>query len=133
MFKTDDTRIVAIQELLPPVALLEAFPTTAKEARTVFESRQAIHNILQNQDPRLLVIIGPCSIHDLQSAHEYADLLLAQREKLKSPAPPVAGRGFSTTPIWTAPITSTMACASAASSCWIWCARACRWRWNIWT
>ena len=83
MFKTDDTRIVAIQELLPPVALLEAFPTTAKEARTVFESRQASHNILQNQDPRLLVIIGPCSIHDLQSAHEYADLLLAQREKYK--------------------------------------------------
>ena len=83
MFKTDDTRIIKIQELLPPVALLERYQTSDEDVRRVFEVRQAIHDILRNRNPRLLVVIGPCSIHHLKSAHEYADRLLKEREKYK--------------------------------------------------
>ncbi|AIJ07137.1 MULTISPECIES: 3-deoxy-7-phosphoheptulonate synthase AroG [Edwardsiella] len=81
-YQNDDLRITQIKELLPPVALLEAFPATACAAGTVSQTRSAIHRILQGQDDRLLVIIGPCSIHDPQAAKEYASRLLALRSAL---------------------------------------------------
>ncbi|ELM3723230.1 3-deoxy-7-phosphoheptulonate synthase AroG [Edwardsiella piscicida] len=81
-YQNDDLRITQIKELLPPVALLEAFPATACAASTVSQTRSAIHRILQGQDDRLLVIIGPCSIHDPQAAKEYASRLLALRSAL---------------------------------------------------
>ena len=82
-YQTDDVRIKQIKELLPPIALLERFPATSTAIKTVYNGRQAIHKILDNQDNRLLVIIGPCSIHDPEAALAYADKLLALREKYK--------------------------------------------------
>lgn len=82
-YQNDDLRIRDIKELLPPVALLEKFPATDKAARTVAQARDAIHQILQQQDDRLLVVIGPCSIHDPVAAKEYASRLLQLREELK--------------------------------------------------
>ncbi len=82
-YQNDDLRINDIKELLPPVALLEKFPATERAAKTVSQARSAIHNILRGSDDRLLVVIGPCSIHDTQAAKEYAGRLLALREELK--------------------------------------------------
>ncbi|MCU5774225.1 3-deoxy-7-phosphoheptulonate synthase AroG [Erwiniaceae bacterium BAC15a-03b] len=81
-YQNDDLRIKEIKELLPPVALLEKFPATDKAAETVSLARQAIHNILKNKDDRLLVVIGPCSIHDTEAAKEYGARLLKLREEL---------------------------------------------------
>lgn len=82
-YQNDDLRIKEIKELLPPVALLEKFPATERAAQTVSQARQAIHQILTGQDDRLLVVIGPCSIHDTEAAQEYAARLLTLREQLK--------------------------------------------------
>ncbi|AYZ31973.1 3-deoxy-7-phosphoheptulonate synthase AroG [Serratia sp. FDAARGOS_506] len=82
-YQNDDLRINDIKELLPPVALLEKFPATERAAKTVSQARSAIHNILRGSDDRLLVVIGPCSIHDTKAAKEYAERLLALREELK--------------------------------------------------
>ncbi|WP_226569269.1 3-deoxy-7-phosphoheptulonate synthase AroG [Mangrovibacter yixingensis] len=82
-YQNDDLRINEINELLPPVALLEKFPATDNAAATVSGARNAIHNILTGQDDRLLVIIGPCSIHDPKAAQAYAARLLEMREALK--------------------------------------------------
>ncbi|MBS0969556.1 3-deoxy-7-phosphoheptulonate synthase [Chimaeribacter arupi] len=82
-YQNDDLRIKEINELLPPVALLEKFPATDKAAETVSHARSAIHKILKGNDDRLLVVIGPCSIHDPEAAKEYAGRLLALREELK--------------------------------------------------
>jgi len=83
MIKTDDVNITAIKELLPPIALLEKFPATQKIKETVSESREAISKILSNKDDRVLVIIGPCSIHDTEAALDYASKLAPLREKYK--------------------------------------------------
>ncbi|WP_429056158.1 3-deoxy-7-phosphoheptulonate synthase AroG [Aeromonas jandaei] len=81
--QTDDVRISEIKELLPPVAVLEKFPATETASSTVFDSRQAIHRILNGEDDRLLVVIGPCSIHDPVAAIEYGKRLKALRDELK--------------------------------------------------
>ena len=83
-YQNDDLRIRDIKELLPPVALLEKFPATAEAASTVYRCREAIQNILQGQDDRLLVVIGPCSIHDPKAALEYAGRLLSLRNELSA-------------------------------------------------
>ncbi|AIA70335.1 phospho-2-dehydro-3-deoxyheptonate aldolase, Phe-sensitive [Pectobacterium atrosepticum SCRI1043] len=81
-YQNDDLRIKEINELLPPVALLEKFPATEKAAETVSFARTAIHKILNGNDDRLLVVIGPCSIHDTKAAKEYAARLLTLRSEL---------------------------------------------------
>lgn len=83
MLQTDDIRINQVKELLPPVAVLEKFPATETAAQTTFEARQAIHQMLEGKDDRLLVIIGPCSIHDPQAALEYGQRLKVLRDELK--------------------------------------------------
>ena len=83
-YQTDDLRIKEIKELLPPARLLADFPITDKAAETVYETRQAIHRILHGADDRVLVITGPCSIHDTKAAKEYAARL--QEAKLRSAA-----------------------------------------------
>lgn len=83
-YQNDDVRIEAINELLPPVALLEKFPATEKAAVTVAGAREAIHNILTGEDDRLLVVIGPCSIHDTKAALEYARRLLDIRSRFNN-------------------------------------------------
>ncbi|MHA2939650.1 3-deoxy-7-phosphoheptulonate synthase AroG [Vibrio sp. RC27] len=82
MFKNDDVRIKRIKELLPPVAILERFAATEVSASTVYNAREAIHNILTDKDDRLLVVIGPCSIHDPEAAIEYGKRLKVLREEL---------------------------------------------------
>ncbi|REL29509.1 3-deoxy-7-phosphoheptulonate synthase AroG [Thalassotalea euphylliae] len=84
MYQTDDIRINKIKELLPPVALIERFPATEQASATVFEGRQAISNIFNGKDDRLLVVIGPCSIHDTKAAIEYGQRLVKLREKYKA-------------------------------------------------
>ncbi len=81
-YGTDDLRIVNIQEVTPPVELHEAFPVSAGAADTITATRRAIHDILCGTDDRLLVIIGPCSIHDPNAALEYASRLKTLRDKL---------------------------------------------------
>ncbi|WP_022940839.1 3-deoxy-7-phosphoheptulonate synthase AroG [Psychromonas hadalis] len=83
MIKTDDVHITAIKELLPPIALLEKFPATEEIKKIVAGSREAISKILSNKDDRVLVIIGPCSIHDTEAALDYASKLAPLRAKYK--------------------------------------------------
>ncbi|MDR5616784.1 3-deoxy-7-phosphoheptulonate synthase AroG [Arsenophonus sp.] len=83
-YKNDDIRIKQIKELLPPVALLEKFPATDKAALTVQTARESIHQILTGKDDRLLVVIGPCSIHDPKAAIEYAQKLKKIHDELKN-------------------------------------------------
>lgn len=82
-YKTDDLRIENIKELLPPVALMERYPATHEAAAAVVAGRQGIHNILHGKEQRLLVVVGPCSIHDPEAAVTYAKNLLPLREKYK--------------------------------------------------
>ncbi len=79
----DDVRIQEIKELIPPAHVLREFPATPKAAETTFEARQDIHRILFGADDRLLVVIGPCSIHDADAALEYANRLKAEAERVK--------------------------------------------------
>ncbi|MCP3672986.1 MAG: 3-deoxy-7-phosphoheptulonate synthase AroG [Gammaproteobacteria bacterium] len=79
--QNDDVRIHKIKELLPPVALIERFPASEKAVETVFLARNSIHNIFNDKDDRLLVVIGPCSIHDPTAALEYATRLMKLREQ----------------------------------------------------
>ncbi len=81
-YPTDDLRIRAIKEVVPARVLHERYPITEEAARTVFETRQQIHRILHGEDDRLLVVIGPCSIHDIDAAMEYASRLKEQKERL---------------------------------------------------
>ncbi|BBL69415.1 3-deoxy-7-phosphoheptulonate synthase AroG [Methylogaea oryzae] len=82
-FATDDLRICEIKEVIAPVEAHREYPITESAARTVSEARHAIHRILQGEDDRLLVIVGPCSIHDPDAALEYGRRLLEQRRLLE--------------------------------------------------
>ncbi len=79
----DDVRIQEIKELIPPAHVLREFPATPKSAEVAFEARQDIHRILYGADDRLLVVIGPCSIHDADAAIEYAKRLKVEADRLK--------------------------------------------------
>jgi 3-deoxy-7-phosphoheptulonate synthase len=81
-YQTDDLRIKEIKELLPPEHVLREFPIVEKAAQNVFETRQVIHRILHGADDRLLVIMGPCSIHDVKAAKEYARKLKNEKDRL---------------------------------------------------
>ena len=83
-FKTDDLRIRAIHELAPPAHLIREFPCTKKAAGLVHDTREAVHRVLHGMDDRLVVVIGPCSIHDVDAAKDYAGRLLEQRQRLAS-------------------------------------------------
>lgn len=73
---TDDLRIAALRPLLPPAILMEEeFPLTEDAANTVVQTRLQAADILHGRDDRLLVVVGPCSIHDTKAALEYGNLL----------------------------------------------------------
>ncbi len=82
--KTDDLRIRGIKEVIAPEAIHKQFQSTENAQNTVIQTRQAIHNILKGEDDRMIVIIGPCSIHDVKAAKEYALLIKTAREKLEN-------------------------------------------------
>ncbi len=79
---TDDVRITGVEEVHSPATLFKEFPLTEAIAKTVFDAREASHKILQGEDDRLIVVVGPCSIHDVDAALEYAKKLEVLREEL---------------------------------------------------
>jgi 3-deoxy-7-phosphoheptulonate synthase len=79
--RLDDLRITQVRPLLPPAILLEEIPITERASELVATTRQAIANVLTGQDPRLVIVVGPCSIHDTTAAVEYAKRLLPLRER----------------------------------------------------
>ena len=78
----DDVRIQEIKELAPPAHVLREFPATPEAALTAHQTRTSIHRILYGADDRLLVVIGPCSIHDADAAMEYARKLKREADRL---------------------------------------------------
>jgi 3-deoxy-7-phosphoheptulonate synthase len=79
--RTEDLRIQRTKVVLPPVFLEEELPTTETAAETVYRARAEVTRILEGKDHRLVVIAGPCSIHDTAAAIEYAKLLKQASEK----------------------------------------------------
>src|SRR5689334_6918297 len=79
--QTDDLRIRRLEMLSPPSQVIGEAPASFMIAETVEGSRATIHRILHGQDDRLLVVIGPCSIHDPQAAADYAGRLAAERRR----------------------------------------------------
>lgn len=75
LYPTDDLRIKWTKVLLPHVFLEEELPVTEQASATVFKARNEISNILTGKDRRLIVVVGPCSIHDTEAAREYAQRL----------------------------------------------------------
>ena len=104
--RTDDLRIIGIQELDPPEQIHKEFPISETAAETTHSARQAIHRILYGEDDRALVVIGPCSIHDVAAAREYAehlanlipeleqDLLIVMRVYFEKPRTIVGWKGL---------------------------------------
>ena len=80
-YLTDDLRIAEIKEVANPLTVCEEFPLTEHAARVTWEARRDIQNIMDHKDDRLVVIAGPCSIHDPEAALEYASRLAAERRR----------------------------------------------------
>nr|VFK11237.1 MAG: 3-deoxy-D-arabinoheptulosonate-7-phosphate synthase [Candidatus Kentron sp. LPFa] len=103
---TDDLRIKAINDVASPVEVHGEFPITEQAARTTSQTRQTIHEILEQKDDRVLVVVGPCSIHDPKGAKEYAtqlqamqrefsdDLLIVMRVYFEKPRTTVGWKGL---------------------------------------
>ncbi len=83
MPQTKDLRIIGTKEIQTPEALMQELPLSEVAANTVAATRQQIYDVLDGKDDRLVVIIGPCSIHDTDAAHEYADRLRKLMDELK--------------------------------------------------
>jgi len=83
MQSTHNWHIQATRPIITPRQLSEALPLTAELAETVVAGRHTVQNILDRKDGRLLVIVGPCSIHDPVAAVDYARHLLPLRNELK--------------------------------------------------
>ncbi len=106
VYNTDDLRVREIIELAPPANLMHEFPVTDRASATVFRARQEIHRIMHRGDDRLLVIVGPCSIHDYDAAIDYAkrlqalrltlepDLTIVMRVYFEKPRTTVGWKGF---------------------------------------
>jgi 3-deoxy-7-phosphoheptulonate synthase len=105
-YKTDDLRIESIKAVASPSVICEELPITDEAAKITALTRNAIHDILHGQDNRLIVITGPCSIHDIDAAKEYAsrlkpliddysdDLLIIMRVYFEKPRTTVGWKGL---------------------------------------
>ncbi|MEO1095246.1 MAG: 3-deoxy-7-phosphoheptulonate synthase [Cyanobacteria bacterium J06638_28] len=82
MHKTQDLHVVETRPLASPALIHHELTLTAAAAALVTETRDRIRNILYNEDRRLLVIVGPCSVHDVDAALEYGQKLAGLREEL---------------------------------------------------
>ena len=82
-YQTDDIRITGMQEVIPPESLMHELPITSEISSLVFKSRQDIAQVIHKQDPRLLAIVGPCSIHDPKAAIDYAQRLANAAQQYK--------------------------------------------------
>jgi 3-deoxy-7-phosphoheptulonate synthase len=104
--RTDDLRITQVRPLIPPAILLEELPITEQASNVVSDTRAAITQILAGHDPRLVAIVGPCSIHDTRCAVEYATrlkpladryrdhLLIVMRSYFEKPRTSVGWKGL---------------------------------------
>lgn len=105
-YKTDDLRISGLQEVLAPEELHREYPITDQASDTVHRTRQAIHDILHGNSDRLMVIVGPCSIHDPKAGRDYAtglktlidelqdDLCIVMRVYFEKPRTTVGWKGL---------------------------------------
>lgn len=105
-YKTDDLRIKEIKTVTSPALLCAEIVVDTEAAKTVYNTRQAVHEILVGNDDRLLMIVGPCSIHDIESAKEYAsklrpliekyttDLLIIMRVYFEKPRTTIGWKGL---------------------------------------
>src|SRR5262245_29202232 len=107
MFKrTDDLRITQVRPLIPPAILLEEIPISERASNVVADTRTAVANVLDGRDDRLIVVVGPCSIHDTKSALEYAErlrtlgvryadhLIVVMRSYFEKPRTSIGWKGF---------------------------------------
>ena len=106
MFATDDVRIDKLRPLLPPAILMEELPLDEDQARQVATARTEIGDILLGKDDRLVVVVGPCSVHDTKAALEYAsrlkqaadrhrgELLVVMRTYFEKPRTTVGWKGL---------------------------------------
>jgi 3-deoxy-7-phosphoheptulonate synthase len=104
--RTDDLRITDVRPLIPPAILLEEIPVSEGASNVVANARAAITAVLEERDPRLVVVAGPCSIHDAKAALEYAcrlhrlagryadQLILVMRTYFEKPRTTVGWKGF---------------------------------------
>ncbi len=81
-YKTEDLRIRSISDVIPPAQVHDEMPISKAAAKLVHDTRQDIHRVLHGEDDRLLVVMGPCSIHDPKAALEYATRLKKYRDAL---------------------------------------------------
>ena len=81
MHQTENTRITEIRAVATPTLVADENPITEPIATLVYETRQQIHQILNGKDDRLLIVTGPCSIHDVDAAKEYAQHVAKMREQ----------------------------------------------------
>ena len=82
-YSTDNTRIIDRQKVPAPYELVNKHPINDDISKLVYGTRQEISQILHDKDDRLLVVVGPCSIHDPESAIEYGKKLIEQNIKFK--------------------------------------------------
>jgi 3-deoxy-7-phosphoheptulonate synthase len=106
MYETDDLRIKGTRVVLPPVFLEEELPMTDAASATVFQARQAICDVMAGRDKRVIVVVGPCSIHDTKAAREYAtrlksvmagvskELLIVMRVYFEKPRTTIGWKGL---------------------------------------
>jgi 3-deoxy-7-phosphoheptulonate synthase len=106
LFATDDVRIENLRPLIPPAILMEELPLDADQAKSVATARAEIGEVLAGRDDRLLLVVGPCSVHDTQAALDYAarlkvlrdrhrdDLVIAMRTYFEKPRTTVGWKGL---------------------------------------
>ena len=129
-FKTDDIRIQDIEPLISPAILIKDYPATTEIAKMVATTRKNAENIISGHDDRLLVVVGPCSIHDPQAAVDYAsrlkeqmarfekDLVIIMRVYFEKPRTTVGWKGLINDPFMNH--TSTAASIWPAGCCCAW-------------
>jgi 3-deoxy-7-phosphoheptulonate synthase len=103
---TDDLRIIQTRPLVPPAILHEEVPLGEAESELIYRTRSAIADIVHGRDPRLLAVVGPCSIHDVDAAREYAlrlkaladavaeRVLVVMRAYFEKPRTSIGWKGF---------------------------------------
>jgi 3-deoxy-7-phosphoheptulonate synthase len=106
MLPVDDVRIAQLRPLLPPAILIEEIPVAPEDQEKITAGRAAIRNIFSGRDDRLVVVVGPCSIHDAEAAMDYAsklkpvadrlagDLLIIMRVYFEKPRTVVGWKGL---------------------------------------
>ncbi len=106
LFPTDDVRVLGTTDVIAPAALTRDLPISAAAAATVFHARRTIRDVLAGTDPRLIAVVGPCSIHDPVAAEEYAarlhrlaqilaeDLVVVMRTYFEKPRTTIGWKGL---------------------------------------